>query len=769
MADGAAAAAAAADPAVAPSSRRRVCDGCDRPASVCLCDALPASPLPTRGALVVLQHPTEHKRPKGTGWILPRCVARCVVSRGRRPSPSLRRMLERVLPKRAPVYLLYPLDEAADVDAVDLVAVGAGSTQIEEEEEEEEEADDGDGDATTPSTSTTTEEDEAVADALRDAAYVCVVIDATWKQAREMFHETTSRLPRRAKVVKLPPPPPPPPPPGPDDVRGGGGDGGGGGGVMIEPQEGCVVTAEATARAMATLERAAAAAAGGSAEDAAAQLCVAVAAADATIRAVRAQAAFQAKYDPAMAPGVVKHLGGRRQRVAKAPAPAAPKGEADGDERRRRDPTSSASSAAAAAACRHMVRSGACLYASECRFNHDPDVVAAAERDLLAKRDAALRGEGAPGEKLPGRFGRRHAQRNRNKSGDFRRWLARTFGLDVLSDGGGVLDIAGGKGELAFELQNVTGVPVTVIDPRPMRLDAYVKRFREGVYHRNASPAMTASVRRGKDAALSSPRHLRLFFHENLWRGGVDEGERKRAIEASHALSLSARWSRRGLVEGVGGGEVSLLDEDATTGEKVKVFEARGRARSKTTTTDATTTTTADATYRRGGAVLRQRVALSSTAATVAAATATCPIPTPTPTDDAPIAAADAPLRAADAAACAPDPVASDAIAEALREALKNASVVVGLHPDQATDALVDFALASGKPFAVVPCCTYGADFPKRRTPSGKVRYIPHTAPHTTPFARWTPFLKNFCLPSFISAHPSLSIPTHLDAFQLRF
>ena len=215
MADGAAAAAAAADPAVAPSSRRRVCDGCDRPASVCLCDALPASPLPTRGALVVLQHPTEHKRPKGTGWILPRCVARCVVSRGRRPSPSLRRMLERVLPKRAPVYLLYPLDEAADVDAVDLVAVGAGSTQIEEEEEEEEEADDGDGDATTPSTSTTTEEDEAVADALRDAAYVCVVIDATWKQAREMFHETTSRLPRRAKVVKLPPPPPPPPPPWP--------------------------------------------------------------------------------------------------------------------------------------------------------------------------------------------------------------------------------------------------------------------------------------------------------------------------------------------------------------------------------------------------------------------------------------------------------------------------------------------------------------------------------------------------------------------------
>jgi len=31
----------------------------------------------------------------------------------------------------------------------------------------------------------------------------------------------------------------------------------------------------------------------------------------------------------------------------------------------------------------------------------------------------------------------------------------------------------------------VSGVPVTVIDPRPMKLDRYVKRFRKGVYHRN--------------------------------------------------------------------------------------------------------------------------------------------------------------------------------------------------------------------------------------------------------------------------------------------
>ena len=43
--------------------------------------------------------------------------------------------------------------------------------------------------------------------------------------------------------------------------------------------------------------------------------------------------------------------------------------------------------------------------------------------------------------------------------------------------------------------------------------------------------------------------------------------------------------------------------------------------------------------------------------------------------------------------------------AEAVWRTLANASAVVGLHPDGATEAIVDFALATGKPFAVVPCC----------------------------------------------------------------
>mmetsp|Transcript_143718 Transcript_143718/g.459919 ORF Transcript_143718/g.459919 Transcript_143718/m.459919 type:complete len:504 (-) Transcript_143718:134-1645(-) len=50
---------------------------------------------------------------------------------------------------------------------------------------------------------------------------------------------------------------------------------------------------------------------------------------------------------------------------------------------------------------------------------------------------------------------------------------------------------------------------------------------------------------------------------------------------------------------------------------------------------------------------------------------------------------------------------------------LQSASVVVGLHPDEATEAIVDLALSSGRRFAVVPCCVYAHKFPGRTLTSG--------------------------------------------------
>jgi cyclopropane fatty-acyl-phospholipid synthase-like methyltransferase len=45
-----------------------------------------------------------------------------------------------------------------------------------------------------------------------------------------------------------------------------------------------------------------------------------------------------------------------------------------------------------------------------------------------------------------------------------------TFGQEQLKKGSGVLDIAGGKGELSFELLNLNGIQATVVEPRALQL-----------------------------------------------------------------------------------------------------------------------------------------------------------------------------------------------------------------------------------------------------------------------------------------------------------
>jgi hypothetical protein len=52
---------------------------------------------------------------------------------------------------------------------------------------------------------------------------------------------------------------------------------------------------------------------------------------------------------------------------------------------------------------------------------------------------------------------------------------------------------------------------------------------------------------------------------------------------------------------------------------------------------------------------------------------------------------------------------------EEMQEAIQNASLLIGLHADGATEAIVDAALLYQKPFVVVPCCVFPTLFPQRR------------------------------------------------------
>ena len=51
-------------------------------------------------------------------------------------------------------------------------------------------------------------------------------------------------------------------------------------------------------------------------------------------------------------------------------------------------------------------------------------------------------------------------------------------------------------------------------------------------------------------------------------------------------------------------------------------------------------------------------------------------------------------------------------------ELLRGASLVVGMHSDEATEDIVDMALLHDKPFAIVPCCVFAHLAPDRRLPA---------------------------------------------------
>ncbi|KAK3288946.1 hypothetical protein CYMTET_3596 [Cymbomonas tetramitiformis] len=51
--------------------------------------------------------------------------------------------------------------------------------------------------------------------------------------------------------------------------------------------------------------------------------------------------------------------------------------------------------------------------------------------------------------------------------------------------------------------------------------------------------------------------------------------------------------------------------------------------------------------------------------------------------------------------------------------AVAECAVLIGMHPDEVTEAIVDAALRLDKPFAVVPCCVFTSLFPERRLHDG--------------------------------------------------
>ena len=245
----------------------------------------------------------------------------------------------------------------------------------------------------------------------------------------------------------------------------------------------------------------------------------------------------------------------------------------------------------------------------------------------------------------------------RHRATEFTAWLVQRFGADTLRGGAGVLDVAGGKGKVSYDLAMRRGIPCTVVDPRAVQLSAHTSRLVLAQAANSNSESdcgrghSSGGRRRGDEGDTSG--------EDSSGGGGGGEGgcgagrstgwfHPSVAKDANVSASLLAAASRllwrRGLRQ-----RRMLFGADFCNGPQQDGGGTPGEAAAKT--------------------------AMTMTAAAAAAAAAATP---------------------------------------ALWRA---ASVVIGMHPDEATEPIVDEALAAGKPFAVVPCCVFPTLFPNRRVP----------------------------------------------------
>jgi hypothetical protein len=294
--------------------------------------------------------------------------------------------------------------------------------------------------------------------------------------------------------------------------------------------------------------------------------------------------------------------------------------------------------------CKHWRKRGSCLYTERCQFRHP---------DIEANNTPALRAPVA-------RHGARKHRRvfNEGRCGALRRWMVRIFGEEYLRSGSGVLDIAGGKGEMAFELTNLNGIPCTVVDPRPMDLYRYKRKLLFGYYHRNEVLGEYNSLPRPlSEDGVILPGHIRGYFE----MPGVGS---RYCLDATHISDPVFLHSDDIWVSELERGERTCWTNKGLTHE-----EESEEVEEETTESEFEPPSLLESGRVPYGAAYKHHV----------------------PAEGRHILSLD----------------------EA-RDTVHDCSMIIGMHPDQAAEQLIEFALRNNKPFAVVPCCVYQKQFPKR-------------------------------------------------------
>jgi len=411
--------------------------------------------------------------------------------------------------------------------------------------------------------------------------------------------------------------------------------------------------------------------------------------------------------------------------------------------------------------CRHWSRGG-CLYGETCRFAHPPDALGASpgvsESAGVSRRDSAV---------SPARTDRRVKKKGR--CGHLRRFLIDTFGAECVGSGAPILDVGGGRGELAFELCNLNGADAVVVDVVPMRLARYESKLERGWYDRSAPlakyndrerrPSTSSAANFGTRQQHETPKHLRLLWSPALWR--VRDDAASRGDEEENVSFLAESPTESPTTRTIDTIDViSFLERDLTAATRERhavatysawaaatrvAFSARGlMTKKKKKHADGLTkrdgirsedsheeaskkiTTVTDAllsfVHQHDPSTLVRGASRSDADPPRGASVPDAKQFADPRRVGARNAYTEETLESFESRTCScADPLcgASPPDASFVRETLRACVMVVGMHSDQATEWIVDFALAHRVRFAVVPCCVCPGLFPRRLRADG--------------------------------------------------
>jgi hypothetical protein len=151
------------------------------------------------------------------------------------------------------------------------------------------------------------------------------------------------------------------------------------------------------------------------------------------------------------------------------------------------------------AVCKYFLNTGRCALQESCPFVHEHG--AAASQLWVAQRKQSRRLLAAEaGNMHASDGGGMHVKAHRAEV--FAEWLLQKFGKPAMCSGG-VLDVAGGgSGGLAFALSVLHGVPVQVVDPRPVHVSALQRK---------------RAAEMNLDIPATFPDQVALWFEEASW------------------------------------------------------------------------------------------------------------------------------------------------------------------------------------------------------------------------------------------------------------